>query len=317
LAKHSKRYKGRFQILPQHLAVKLKQNGHRIEYVKVKDLTDLTSKRIYADTFIVAGGSFLTPRLLWQSKIRYYALGRYLNENPVAGCRVYLGEEIQKALRDNPENPARERAIPVPLYDPEPMLGYDSTEEKPWHAQIHRAGRFRTYDPAADARLIVDFIWFGMVDPNPDNRITFSEIYTDRFGMPQISIEYRLSDSDQKKADEMKEDLETTAMAIGDFTKPSVGVAPLILPAGSSLHLQGTYRMGDDALQDEKTSVVDTYSKVWGIDNLYLGGLGIIPTKMASNPTLTACAFAIRSVSQILGQSAAELGRELETLETE
>jgi choline dehydrogenase-like flavoprotein len=57
------------------------------------------------------------------------------------------------------------------------------------------------------------------------------------------------------------------------------------------MHIMGTTRMGTD----DHDSVVDAWGRVWGFDNLYLAGTGLIPGATATNPTLTACALAVRS----------------------
>ena len=55
--------------------------------------------------------------------------------------------------------------------------------------------------------------------------------------------------------------------------------------------------MGD---KDDGTCVVDTHSRVWGFNNLFLGTCGVIPTGNACNPTLTAMALAIHSTDYII-----------------
>lgn len=74
------------------------------------------------------------------------------------------------------------------------------------------------------------------------------------------------------------------------------GAEPKYLVPGSALHICGTYRAGTSKVD----SVVDRTGKVWGQDDLVLGGCGVIPTRNACNPTLTAACFAIAAADQLV-----------------
>lgn len=75
------------------------------------------------------------------------------------------------------------------------------------------------------------------------------------------------------------------------------GAEPKYLVPGSALHICGTTRAGE---HDDGTSVVDRNSKVWRQKDLFLGGCGVIPTKNACNPTLTAACFALVGARKII-----------------
>ena len=65
------------------------------------------------------------------------------------------------------------------------------------------------------------------------------------------------------------------------------------------MHVMGTCRMG---AVDDGTSVTDGFGEVWETRGLYLATVGVIPTALAVNPTLTAAALALRSVDHALSQ---------------
>ncbi|HEY3311806.1 MAG TPA: GMC oxidoreductase [Anaerolineales bacterium] len=300
------KYQPSFKILAQHRAEKLSRTGAQVTSATVRDLTTFTTFEVHAKTFIVAGGPFLTPRLLWESGITPPALGHYLNDNLETSCHVIVDPDILQDMKSMPGNPHGAKPIPIAHNDPGPALGTTPTPEKPWHGQMHRLGRQFLYLPGVDVREQVHLTWYGTVDISYENCITFGK-QKDRFGLPQITIDFRYSRNDWIRAVRMWWDMVRTANAIG-----RIQGLPMLSPPGSTLHLQGTYRMGDDVTQDDSTSVTNSFSRVWGFDNLYLGGLGIIPNSMASNPTLTACALAVRSAAQISGHSLGEFASSFE-----
>ena len=54
-------------------------------------------------------------------------------------------------------------------------------------------------------------------------------------------------------------------------------------------------RLGEE---DDGTSVADPYSRVWGYENLVVGGNALIPTATAMNPTLMSVAIAVRGARE-------------------
>jgi pyranose oxidase len=184
------------------------------------------------------------------------------------------------------------------------MVWIPVSEGRPWHCQIHRDSfHYGDVPPDIDDGLIVDLRWFGMVDPVPENRVVFAEDLNDTFGMPQPTFEFQLGDDDRRRAHAMMSDMLEAAQALGGFL---VGAEPRFMAPGSSLHFQGTYRMGE---KDDGTCVADPYSRVWGYDNLFLGGNGLIPTRTAANPSLTSIALATRAVHKILGRNLPNLSQ--------
>ena len=300
---------GRFDLRPEHICRRLVMgsDGSRVEYALVEDLTTSRTLRVEAETYVVAANGINTPQLLWASGIRPESLGRHLTEQPVAFCQIVLPEHRIDAIEDDERFAEHVRAhreqdphdpVPIPRYDPEPNVWIPVSEGRPWHCQIHRdAFNYGDLPPNVDPRLIVDLRWFGMVEPRPDNRLFFSDRHQDIFGMPQPSFDFTLSDEDRERQHLMMRDMLRAAGVLGGFLP---GSEPQFVSPGLPLHFAGTVRMGDDPA----TSVCDARSKVWDIDNLYVGGNGLVPRAQASNPTLTSLALALKAARSILGQEA-------------
>jgi pyranose oxidase len=294
-----------FDLRPEHICRRLvlSSDGTRVEYAEVDDLAKTRTLRVEAETYMVACNAICTPQLLWASGIRPDALGRYLNEQPVAFCQIVLHEHRLATLESDDRFSERVRAhrgtdpqdpVPIPHDDPEPQVWIPVSEGRPWHCQIHRdAFHYGDIAPNVDTRLIVDLRWFGIVQPRAENRVTFTTAHTDVFDMPQPTFEFRLNDEERVTQHHMMQDMLRAAGTLGGFLP---GSEPQFVAPGLPLHFAGTVRMGDDPA----TSVCDVNSKVWGVDNLYVGGNGVVPTGQGSNPTLTSVAFALKAARSVL-----------------
>ncbi|EQB58413.1 hypothetical protein CGLO_01336 [Colletotrichum gloeosporioides Cg-14] len=302
-----------FKLLPNTQCVRfvLDDSTKKVRLVQVENLIDNEKYMIKANKFVVCAGAVLTPGILFNSGElgkTLKALGHYMTEQPMSFCQIVLDRKYIDAIKDNtykldaeekkaveahkekfPKDP-----LPFPYNDPDPQCYFPLTKDYPWHTQIHRDAFGYGQIPAGiDQRVIVDLRWFGYTKPNFNNHVSFSDKIKDGFGMPQPTFHFKIDQDDADRSRRMITDMVDVARCLGGFLP---GAEPKYLPAGSALHICGTYRAGES----QEDSVVDKLGRVWGQDNLVLGGCGVIPTQNACNPTLTAGCFALAAAEQIV-----------------
>jgi choline dehydrogenase-like flavoprotein len=127
--------------------------------------------------------------------------------------------------------------------------------------------------------------------PNPDSRVTLGS-ERDAFGMPQVQLDWQLTERDRQSAERA---LEILGQELG---RTGMGRLQVRLPPGDGwpddleggYHHMGTTRMS----ADEHTGVVDADCRVHGVSNLYVAGSSVFTTGGSATPTMTLIALALR-----------------------
>jgi choline dehydrogenase-like flavoprotein len=262
--------------------------GDRASGVRLRDRGSGERYEVRARTVVVAGGSFRTPQLLWASGLRLDAVGRHLMDHP----RTLAAIEIDPNRLGVAVGPGDGQGAFTAVPFSDSGMPYLGLVEHSWDPGSSWSGMTRTGGYGARAGFLT-MDWTGRTWPDPANRVVFSDTGLDRWGMPAMSIEYRLSEIEQAEFEAGAGHIDRVRRALGDYCP---GGEPRRLPLGSHLHYMGTVRMG---AADDGTSVCDTSSRVWGFRNLFVGGNGVIPTPTACNPTLTNVALAVLAAPAI------------------
>jgi choline dehydrogenase-like flavoprotein len=243
---------------------------------------------VRASNVVVCADGLRTPQLLFASDIRPPALGHYLNEHYQMVTLITLIDEFDPAKYTADANSIG--SVLVPFSDARPMQGgVTSLAGSPY--------KIPGVDDSAVARLGV-LAWYAAKDIQYRDAVQFSHTETDFYGMPRMTIHYSRTETDLATIEDMRQNSLRSAERVGNPIEP-----PQLAAGGSSLHYQGTVRMG---VANDGTSVCDPYLRVWGVENLFVGGNGVIPTATAANPTLTNVALAWRAATRLASQLTSE-----------
>ena len=288
-------YKGNFELRSETICRRLNTNNGHITGAFIEHIPSKTKEEIKAKIIIAAADTFRTPQLLWASGIRPTALGHYLNEHPFIFCFVELNDEIVKNFQTE-LNPKSEIQNPK---SKDPTIGvfwvpFDAPHH-PFHAQImHMDVSPLQIETHGNPKHIVGLGWGCTKEIRYKDHVEFSNTEKDYLGMPKMNIKFKLTALDLEQIEKAKQLQTKAAAAFGKIFKEG---EQTVMPAGTSLHAQGTVRMG---IADNGESVCDSYSNVWGYDNLFVGGNGVIPMSTTCNPTLTSVAMAVRACEKII-----------------
>ncbi len=298
-----------YELRPQTACMKvIMENGHATG-VELKSVVSGATSLVKAKYVVIAADSLHTPQLLFASGIRPAALGHYLNEHPQVSIYAEfdaIDDDAGAAKQiDRSGGVLSDRTVISRMSSGVTWVPYDG-ERFPFHLQITQVEPSSLPEgerEVAENKPVLSVSFFLTSEARYENYVAFSDSETDWLGRPKMRTRFTLSPRDLEHMQLARDYLGRICDAVG---RPLKGHKPRTPPNGSSLHYQGTVRMGES---DDGKSVCDVNSKVWGTDNLYVAGNGVIPTETAGNPTLTSVALAIlgaRSIAQALTQTGAQ-----------
>jgi len=275
-----------FTLLPGTLCVQLEHRDGSVLAAIVRDVASGVESRIETGIVVVCADTLRTPQLLFASGIRPAALGTHLNEHAFLTGRVFPDVDRLGIDRASLAAP-REGEWAVGAY----WLPH-SDEAQPFHGQMME--RPHLDDTGATIDYSVGLALYVPTEVRAQNRLELSDDETDAMGMPRMRVHFDYSDRDRELIELARLRQRQAAERIGRFDpeRDSALLAP-----GSSLHVTGSVRMGPS---DDGTSVCDTDARVWGFDNLFLAGNGVVPTPVTANSTLTGMTFAVRMARAVV-----------------
>jgi gluconate 2-dehydrogenase alpha chain len=144
---------------------------------------------------------------------------------------------------------------------------------------------------------------FGMQGESPAYRQHYMDLdptYRDAFGNPLLRITFNWTDNERKMVKYVAEAALTRIAAAmgGAHQEVRDTITDYSIVPYQSTHVQGGAIMG----ADPSTSVVNKYSQVWGMPNLFVVGAANFPQNAGYNPTGTVGALAFNTADAIVNR---------------
>jgi choline dehydrogenase-like flavoprotein len=265
------------------------------------------------DIFVLAAGTYESPKLLMRSKSRFWKEG-IGNDTDLVGRHIVSHSflRVSGTLPINSKRWVQEFDFPTLM-----SRTFDSPEQQLEGkiflfknrvlpnvdiAKLMKQGKTR--DEIRDVLsgpMVFELQAFYEEKGQYRNRLV-ERPGTNRFGLPLMTVNYLREDKFPQRAQTRLALMKPVAenMACGE-------VQTFIDDPGGH-HASGTCRMGDTPEQ----GVTDKHMQVFGVDNLYVCSNAAFPTCAAVNPTLTLTAMTLRLADHLLGNPAQQAARQEE-----
>jgi pyranose oxidase len=241
-----------FTLRSETICRRLIVTGDQIAGAALEHLPSGAREEVVAKVVFVAADALRTPQLLWASGIRPRALGHYLNDHLWSFAAVALDERMVSNKATQYRSPDNTIGVfQIPFHAP----------SHPFHAQVMHLDISPVQLDGGqqhEAKHVVGTGWSCRKEIRFADCVEFSDTETDWLGMPKMRIHYELTAADHAAMAEAIREQERAVAALGQLVFSD---KPLLVPPGTSLHYQGTLRMGE---RDDGSSVCDSFSRVWG-----------------------------------------------------
>ena len=300
----------RIALLTDTAVTELIPVAGRIDALQLVEL-DGTRHRWPVEVVCVCAGGIENSRLLLWSNRQHQggavpqaqALGRYWMDHPVypIGDAVVIPEGIERfgpRAYFAPTVAAKQR---LKIGGAHLWLRQVDNDRGPAAQLVHEAMCMAPafFDRALDSvdrqlicgrRVLLE--WEQM--PQADNRIELDD-EVDEFGMPRVRMHWRKTDVERRTA-------ETMVRLLGEMlVHEDLGrarMSPWLLQQRDwplNAQVAGPHHMGGTRMADAPArGVVDGHNRVFGVDNLFIGGSSVFATGGHANPTFTIVQLSLR-----------------------
>jgi choline dehydrogenase-like flavoprotein len=293
--------------------------------VSYVDKTTRTEQQVRARTFVVAGSTCESTRLLLNSKSPLFpqglanssgVVGRYLVDSVGSDGAGYF-PQLEKMPPHNHDGVGG-----MHLYVPWWKFDRKNDFLRGYHIEfgggrsMPRAGQFhgicQHYEGYGATlkqkckQLYGAFIGFagrGEMIPNEQTYCDIDPNVVDEWGIPVLRFHFRWSENEIKMAKDMQETFRSIVEAAGGtyLTRTeSTGSNPYgISNGGEIIHELGTVRMG----KNPRTSALNEYCQSHDVKNVFVTDGACFVTNPDKNPTLTILAVSWRASEYLLEQA--------------
>lgn len=280
-------------------------NDTEVYGVEVVSPSTGKTRVIEGENFLVAAGSYESPKLLQRSTSEHWAngvgnnhdlVGRFLISHPFLHVRAKLPTNANRWNQelDFPTLMSRHYDSPEEQSQGKLFLFKDRSRPKVDLAGLMIAGKSKAdINRQSMGPMEIELQGFMEEFSRFDNRISDGK-GTNRMGLHQTQVDFSRADDFQKRAASRLKIMEDIVLRTGATIIKSA------LRSQRGDHAAATCRMGNSS----ETSVVDKDLKVYGVDNLWVCSNAVFPSGAAVNPTLTLAALAIRLSDKLTGREA-------------